>query len=174
MVRPGADWCSLCYQDLRTPSKLVTAASAPLVEASVEPGPVRWAELRAWHGGVEEAHVSEGSDGAVIAHASSSDSAVAGKEAAAPESTDAAGPDELRWPCACGAHVEFDQDACPVCGSPFLGDLRGGPSGRHRVGSAGGMFAHQWSTSRPFRFIAAGAIGLCIAVGIPVLLALFG
>jgi hypothetical protein len=170
-VRPGADWCSLCYQDLRTPSRLVTASSAPLVEASVEPGPVRWAELRAWHGGVEEAELSPDARPearlGVAGEVSPTAPAVAEPSKASPAA-------DLRWPCACGSHVEFDQDACPVCGSAFLGDLRGEASGRHRVGSAGGMLAHQWSTSRTFRFVAAGAIALFIAVGVPLMLALLG
>jgi hypothetical protein len=166
----------LCYQDLRTPSKVATAVAAPLVEASVEPGPVRWAELRAWHGEVEEALVSEVSEVSEVSagvEASTNDPA-ASIEEVAPDSAAAASSAELSWPCVCGAHVAFDQDACPVCGSAFLGDLREGPSGRHRGGSAGGLFAHRWSTSRAFRFIASGSIALCLAVGIPVLLALFG
>jgi hypothetical protein len=169
-VRPGADWCSLCYQDLRSPSHLVTASSAPLVEASVEPGPVRWAELRAWHSGVEEADLSP--DGAPNDAAPGDPKS--SKDSASPTANPAA---ELRWPCACGSHVEFDQDACPVCGSPFLGDLKEGTdafNGRHRGGSAGGGFVHQWNTSRTFRFVAAGAIALFIAVGVPLILALLG
>jgi hypothetical protein len=142
----------LCYQDLRTPSKVATAVAAPLVEASVEPGPVRWAELRAWHGEVEEALVSEVSEVSEVSagvEASTSDPA-ASIEEVAPDSAAAASSAELSWPCVCGAHVAF------------------------RGGSAGGLFAHRWSTSRAFRFIASGSIALCLAVGIPVLLALFG
>jgi hypothetical protein len=175
-VRPGADWCSLCYQDLRSQSHLVTASSAPLVEASIEPGPVRWAELRAWHGGVEEADVSPDGDpnGSSAPPAEESDKTGSVQKNPAPD---------LRWPCACGARVAFDQDACPDCGSAFLGDLREGANalnglnGRHRVGAAGGAFgafAHQWSTSKTFRFVVAGAIALFVAVGLPVMLALLG
>jgi hypothetical protein len=79
----------------------------------------------------------------------------------------------LRWPCACGNEVEFDQDTCPVCGSAFLGDLRGEAVGRHR-GASKGPFAERWASSRAFRFIAAGVIALLIAVVIPVLLTLLG
>jgi hypothetical protein len=121
--------------------------------------------LRAWQGEAEEADVN--------ADAGVGD----GVDATAPTSPASAQADpaaDLRWPCACGTSVEFDQDACPVCGSPFLGDLREGASGRHRGGAANGMFAHRWSSSRTFRFVTSGGIALLLAVGVPVLLALFG
>lgn len=118
---------------------------------------------------------------AAVAEASVTEQPTAAAEPATPPGQEAAealtapaapaGSKALGWPCLCGNQVGFDQDECPACGSPFLGDLRGENDGRHRVK---GEFSARWNESRVFRFVVAGGVAFLVAVVIPVLLALLG
>lgn len=124
----------------------MSAPAAPLVEAALEPGPVRFHELPA--SGVVDAEVVEA--------------------AAADESGES--PAVVRWPCRCGMSVPIETDVCPACGSLFLEDVREVPAGRHRGGKSGLLL----SGSRRMRLTLAGVFAALLAVGIPLLLALLG
>lgn len=92
---PAAEWCSLCYTDLRP----APAPAAPPSPAPAPPAPV---------------------PAAAPASAPSEASAASGAAVAVAE---APVQQELTWPCrSCGEHVNFDLMNCPGCGAPFLVD----------------------------------------------------
>jgi hypothetical protein len=102
LVRPGSQWCTLCYADLR-PRAAVPAptSSAPTSSAvGVEPFDPLTAPLALLERG-------EAAPGAVTA-------APAADPAAAPKPS-------AGWPCArCGATVALDETSCTSCGAGFL------------------------------------------------------
>jgi hypothetical protein len=188
-VRPDSSWCSLCYQDLRPASQLVTAAggpadgadgdgsTAPLVDVSLEPQDSGWAGFP----GDDEIVDAElvGEDGRVIAPRNGSHDALSGQGEGAPDepvqSVDLdAAPSKLaalNWSCKCGEDVSFEETSCPVCGGAFLGDLREGNGGRHRPGNSPLAWLPE---SRQVRLAAAAFIAIAFAVLIPVLITLIG
>jgi hypothetical protein len=104
-VLDGAPWCTLCYADLRAPA--ATPAPEPAAQAPVAqqpaPGP---APL------TSPAPAALPGTGVDLL-----DPALDAPVAAATHT--AFGP--ATWPCtACGAAVELEHDACPVCTTPFL------------------------------------------------------
>jgi len=200
-VRPDASWCTLCYQDLRPASQLVTtpaphgadatdavdSLAAPLVDASLEPGSGHWDEA---DGDIVDAEII-GEDGRIYAPRSGSHDAdfPAGPAAYAPAGTspvpdslaaldaelDADGEQSplaaLTWSCKCGEIVSFAEDGCPVCGGHFLGELHDSSGGRHRPGGA----ALSWlPESRQVRLALSAFVAIAIAVFIPLFMSLFG
>ena len=101
-VTASAQWCTLCYADLRVPVASVPAASVPApvvdAEAVLAAAPVQTAAP-------EQLSLAPDPilDAPVIKAAP-----VAGQELSG-------------WPClGCGAKVPLADDACPHCGSRFL------------------------------------------------------
>jgi hypothetical protein len=88
-----------------------------------------------------------------------------------PELAPTAAGSAPRWPCACGALVPIEQNECPACGSPFLGELSSMGNGRHREAVPGGL---HWPAARGARLALAGLIAVVIALGVPLLLAALG
>jgi hypothetical protein len=185
-VRPDSSWCTLCYQDLRPASQLVTTPApqaadagdlpaAPLVEASLEPGTGHWADPG--DGDIVDAELVD-DEGKIVAPrdgAHDSDqatlAALAALDAELDESSESSRLAALTWSCKCGEVVSFADDACPVCGGSFLGDLHDGPGGRHRPGSA----ALSWlPESRQVRLALSAFLAVAIAVFIPLFVSLFG
>jgi hypothetical protein len=197
-VRSDAAWCTLCYQDLRPVSELVTTPAphaadaadtlaAPLVEASLEPGTSSWND--AYDGDIVDAEIVGESvdtgkiytqrtgshDAGAGAGAGSDPDGLAALDAELDGTLDANGEPSrlaaLTWSCKCGEVVSFAEDGCPVCGSSFLGDLHDGSGGRHRPGGG----ALNWlPESRQVRLALSAFIAIAIAVFIPLSLSLFG
>ena len=172
--------------------------AAPLVDAALEPGSGHWND--AGDGEIVDAEIVDaeivdaeivGEEGRIYAPRSGShDADLAGGPAAdpagVPESLAAldAQLDErldedgqpsrlaaLTWSCKCGEIVSFAEDACPVCGGHFLGDLHDSSGGRHRPGGA----ALSWlPESRQVRLALSAFVAIAIAVFIPLFLSLFG
>jgi hypothetical protein len=185
-VRPESSWCSLCYQDLRPASQLVTTPApqagdvlaAPLVEAALEPGSDQWTDAADVADAeiVDAELVGDPSDIRKIvaprdgAH-DADQAALAALDAELDEDAETSRLAALTWSCKCGEVVSFAEDGCPVCGGSFLGDLHDGTGGRHRPGAG----ALSWlPESRQVRLALSAFIAIAIAVFIPLLLSLFG
>jgi RNA polymerase subunit RPABC4/transcription elongation factor Spt4 len=123
LLRSGAQWCTLCYADLRPrpePEPVAVSARTPsyaagaIAEASGDP-----------HAALEAAAYA-------LARP-----AQPGAEA------DLAVP--AGWPCTgCEAVVPFDEDVCPTCGTRFLEGARGQPDFLDRIGPGGLPVSQQW------------------------------
>lgn len=193
-TRPEASWCTLCYQDLRPASQLVTTPApqgvdaadllaAPLVDAALEPPSGPWGASDGDDGDIVDAEIV-GEDGRIHpprsgSHDDDAANSPANSLAALDAEFDAefdkdreqSGLAALTWSCKCGEVVSFAEDGCPVCGGHFLGDLHDGAGGRHRPGGA----ALSWlPESRQVRLALSAFVGIAIAVFIPVLVSLFG
>jgi RNA polymerase subunit RPABC4/transcription elongation factor Spt4 len=147
-VRPDAQWCSLCYFDLRPPRAEQPPQQTTRREADDLTAPALMPV------------------GAVLEHSNSSTPALTTPALTTPTST---APDAAGWPCtSCSAVVPLELEACPECGAAFLARLAG-DGGRHRSSSTDiSRF------SRPIRLAGGVLAGILIALLIPILLALFG
>jgi hypothetical protein len=174
---------------LRPASQLVTASggptddasNAPLVDVAIEPDESDWHGLPGDDDIVDAELVGE--DGRIIAPRNGAHDSLSGvtvdlssdssrHAAGEPESaTEPSGLSGLTWACKCGEDVSFDETVCPVCGAPFLGDLRDGNVGRHRPGNSPLSWLPE---SRQVRLAAAAFVAIAFAVLIPVLLTLLG
>jgi len=96
LVRPGAQWCTLCYADLRpapAPPPVAPLPPAPAAASSDIFDPLT-APLALLERGAEEL---------------------------APAEAPTVGPKETGWPCAsCGATVPLAEPNCTSCGAGFL------------------------------------------------------
>jgi hypothetical protein len=113
LLRSGAQWCTLCYADLRpTPEPEPVAVSAGAttdVAGATAADPLSALEQAAL--------------------------AIARPSAPGTEADPSAPP--VGWPCTCGEVVSFDEDACPSCGRGFLDGARGEPDLLDRIGTGG-------------------------------------
>jgi hypothetical protein len=122
-VPSEAQWCSLCFADLREPAPVRERVSVPAAPADAE--------------GLEQAAAPARNDARpdpdVLLGLSEAPAAAA--TADAEPSSDVpfgtpAGP-EIEWPCLrCGAQVLMSLDACPSCGAGFLAGATGSTSTR--------------------------------------------
>ena len=119
LLHAGAQWCTLCYADLR-PEPEPEPVAVPVREPSYAPGaagaPIDplTAPLSALDAAAQ----------ALAAH-------TADREA--PPSTVSRG-----WPCSgCQTVVPFDEDVCATCGTRFLDGARGEPDLLDRIGPGG-------------------------------------
>ena|GEM_PF-978909 len=116
LLRSGAQWCTLCYADLRPkpePEPVAVSTREPRYAAAA-PDP-------------STAPVSalEAAAQALLPPT------VTGAEA------DPSAP-PVGWPCTgCGEIVSFDEDTCPSCGTGFLDGARGEPDVLDRIGPGG-------------------------------------
>ncbi len=118
-VRKDADWCTLCYADLR-PAPTPPPRTAPVAHVAA-PAP---------------AYAPTGSDLLDAAHELVAAS-VGGADSAPSLPVDSGRPAAagklVGWPCtACGEINAFEVAACGVCGAPFGGLLRSTSSGVDR------------------------------------------
>jgi RNA polymerase subunit RPABC4/transcription elongation factor Spt4 len=127
LLRSGAQWCTLCYTDLRP---------------KPEPEPVALSVREASYAGSTAAApldpltapLSELEPAAPLSDLATAAQALAQK--AAPDA-DASTP-PVGWPCTgCDAIISFDEDACPRCGTRFLEGARGEPDLLDRIGPGG-------------------------------------
>lgn len=133
LVRPGADWCTLCYADLRP------APPQPLLE----PAPTGPAATSAPAQPAPGTASSDMFDPLTAPLALLERGAEEPATAAAPTtdpSTEGAG-----WPCAtCGATVPLDEPNCTSCGAGFLaGTLPADPVLGRLTKGAGGAVSNQ-------------------------------
>ena len=98
-LKPGAQWCGLCYADLRPPPP---APAPPAQPAAPVFAPVATAQT------------TDAVDGAS-----------AGADSAGGEGSAGPGAPKKGWPCLeCGAVNPFELEACVACGMPFGSALR--------------------------------------------------
>jgi len=121
LLRAGAEWCTLCYADLRPkpePEPVAVSARESSYAAAATPGaPVDPL--------AEPLSPLEAAAQALVRQA-------APDTDADPSST------PVGWPCTgCEAVVSFDEDACPACGTRFLDGARGEPDLLDRIGPGG-------------------------------------
>jgi hypothetical protein len=113
LLRSGAQWCTLCYADLRPKPEpepvAVSTGGRSDVAGDTSNAPVSALEAAA------QALARQGEPGTAA-------------EAAAPP---------VGWPCTCGEVVSFDEDECPTCGRKFLDGARGEPDLLARIGPGG-------------------------------------
>jgi hypothetical protein len=160
---PGdAQWCSLCFTDLREPAPVVSPEPA----AAPEPEPVG---VAAAPGAVAAAVGGTATSSAARAAAADALLATATTAPVADAEVGAGGGGKpVTWPCqACGETVAIELDACPSCGSGFLSGASSEVSVRLPVlGDIGGL-------SRSQRLLAGLGVSLVVMV-ILVLLATIG
>jgi RNA polymerase subunit RPABC4/transcription elongation factor Spt4 len=138
LLRSGAQWCALCYADLRP---------------KPEPGPVAASALKARY--------ATGARPADALTAPLSDLEAAAQALVrmpAPDSDADPSPAPVGWPCTgCEAVVSFDEDSCPACGTRFLDGALGEPDLLDRIGPGGLPVSTQW-------LIIAGGAAAMIAI----------
>ncbi len=159
-----AQWCSLCYADLREPAPVRERVVAP-----VAPTP-------------DEAHVPmamAARNGSPLPSPAGSDHAglldrpepdEPGPVAEAKEgAADPADPAEAKWPClACGEQVPLSFDSCPACGAGFLAGATTTASTRlPMVGDIGRM-------SRTQRLMVGFGIAVAVMILLVVIATIFG
>jgi hypothetical protein len=123
LLRSGAQWCTLCYADLRPktePEPVAVTTREPSYAGAAAPGaPVD--RLITPLSALEEA---------ALAIARQADGN------AAPEADGSIAP--VGWPCTgCHGMVSFGEDVCPTCGTRFLDGARGEPDLLDRIGPGG-------------------------------------
>lgn len=115
LLRSGAQWCTLCYADLRPkpePEPVAVSTREPSYAAGASPVDPPLSPLEA----AAQALLRPADPGA--------------------EADSSAPP--VGWPCTgCGEIVSFDEDACPACGTRFLDGARGEPDLLDRIGPGG-------------------------------------
>ena len=117
LLRSGAQWCTLCYADLRPapePEPVAVSARKPSYAQGATPG----------------------APADALTDLEAAAQAVVQQGAPATEADPTATP--KGWPCTgCEAIVSFDEDACPTCGTRFLDGARGEPNLLDRIGPGG-------------------------------------
>jgi RNA polymerase subunit RPABC4/transcription elongation factor Spt4 len=110
LLRSGAQWCTLCYADLRPkpePEPVAVSAREPSYAAAATAGAP-----------ADPPSALEAAAQALL-------------QQATPETA-------TGWPCSgCGAVVSFDEDSCAACGTRFLEGARGEPDLLDRIGPGG-------------------------------------
>ncbi len=152
LVRPGSQWCTLCYADLRpAPPEPPAAPVAP--EAAVAPA--------------APAHAAASSElfDPLTAPLALLERGVAGPVSSQPPSSQIQTPEsqpQVGWPCAtCGATVPLDEPNCTSCGAGFLeGTMPADPVlGRLSGGSRNGV-----SNQTKLLIMVGGSLGLLVLI----------
>lgn len=117
LLRSGAQWCTLCYADLRPKPE-----PEPVAVIAREPGYAAGATPRTSADPLTDLEAA----------------AQALVRQAAPDTAPDPSAAPSGWPCTgCAAVVSFDEDACPACGTRFLDGARGEPDLLDRIGPGG-------------------------------------
>ena len=120
LLGPGAEWCGLCYADLRSPAPAVPDGSdggMPGVGRSAPDGPGRQASVP------ERPARSAPEPGSRSGGAAGPPALVVLPLVDPPAPVGAVQPG---WPCSvCSSVVPYESDSCPVCGAGFLSALTG-------------------------------------------------
>ena len=166
-LAPSAQWCGLCFADLRpAPSPAGSAAATPAPVTDALPSPRAQTAPDAIVPATVPATVPAALPGTGTAIAVSPHATVA----AGSGSTAAGTTARPTWPCSgCGASVDVDLDACSICGTGFLGALRSSTSGIELpvVGNLGRF-------SDRSRIVLGASAGLAIALIMVIITALVG
>lgn len=134
LVRPGSQWCTLCYADLR-PAPVVQPAAEQ--HARAERGPQPKLQDGAFDPLTAPLALLDREEGAPGGQVDVAGDPPAGKHAAR-----SAEP-EVGWPCArCGTIVPFDESSCTACGAGFLENVDP-KSGARRLGLGSGEVSKQ-------------------------------
>jgi hypothetical protein len=148
-VPSEAQWCSLCFADLREPVRERSAAPA-YSETADEQVPVSVAA----HNGASSMHSAASPDALLgLTHPDPDENPPVG------EGAEVSDPAEARWPClTCDEKVPLSLDVCPSCGAGFLAGSTTVASTRLPVvGDIGKM-------SRTQRLLVGCGIGLVVMV----------
>jgi hypothetical protein len=146
-LAPAAQWCGLCYTDLR-PAPVPAAPAQPATEVVPPQRPAA----------------------APVVHPATGAQPTVSTTIPPAVHPTAAGATRPAWPCSgCGASVDVELDACSACGAPFLSALRHLSSGIELpvIGNLGRF-------SDRSRVVLGAAAGLLIAFVLVVLTALLG
>jgi ribosomal protein L40E len=132
-VPAEAQWCSLCFADLRVPAPARERVSVPVGAESA-------AEAVAAPAATPSAAQPAGDVILGLPEPTAALTAPDASETEAPET-----PEEAKWPCLrCGEQVPISFDACHACGAGFLAGSTSQPSVRLPVvGDLGGMSRNQ-------------------------------
>lgn len=151
-LSPAAQWCSLCFADLRpAPAPAPSASEPPVTRPDAVPLPSE----------VTPQAAAGSPAGASIAGATVASATQLSAPGAAARPT---------WPCSgCGASVDVELDACPACGIGFLGALRSSSTGIELP-----IVGDLRRFSDRSRVLLAAGIGLAIAFVLVLLTALLG
>jgi ribosomal protein S27AE len=158
-LRPDAQWCGLCYLDLRpAPEPAIPAQPMPAQPVAARQGPPRQpvaTQLAFIDSPVEAADGSGPTDEAVTSD---------GAGTSAEEPVRRGG-----WPCTiCSILVPIDAKVCPSCGTSFLATLQAETAAQApRPGPL-------MRLPRAARLTAALVLSLLVAVVVPLLLTLLG
>jgi RNA polymerase subunit RPABC4/transcription elongation factor Spt4 len=148
LVRPGSQWCTLCYADLR-PAPVALPPAAPQPATAV-----------ATHG-VSPSGPGSGFDPLTAPLAlldQDGDEPPRGRHAAPERLAAPAAP--AGWPCLkCGDLVAIDDSACPSCGAKFLENLDSDTS-LHRLRLNTGQVSGQLKVL----VMVGGSIGLLVVL----------
>lgn len=107
-VPPEAQWCSLCFADLRVPAAVLEPVTVPAAPA---PAPV-----------AAVAPVATPASAEVLTAGLPTPAAPVDPGVAQPQGATVA--KEATWPCPrCNASVAISQDVCPECGAGFLSNV---------------------------------------------------
>jgi hypothetical protein len=122
-VPSEAQWCSLCFADLREPAPIREQVSVP---TAPEPEAAPAAAVAAPLGGRPSPDALLGLPEPVTTAATGDAVAAEGAEPSALQPPERAA---VTWPCGrCGEQVEMALDACPTCGAGFLEGATGAVS----------------------------------------------
>lgn len=121
-VPSEAQWCSLCFVDLREPTPARERVSVPAARSAAEaPAPAAATALT---------NGARPDPDALLGLPAPAEVSVP-TEAAEDTSTEAGAPEEAKWPCLrCGEQVPISFDACHACGAGFLAGSTATPSAR--------------------------------------------
>ncbi len=160
-LRPDAQWCGLCFRDLRTaPEPEPPPAPAPVIPAQALPAQPLAARQEPPRQPVatQLAFLDLPAD-------------VTGP-AGIPEPTgtsDGASTTRGGWPCSiCSILVPIDAEVCPSCGTSFLATLQA------ETGAAAPAPGALMRLPRAARLATAVVLSLLVAVVVPLLLTLLG
>lgn len=119
VVRPGADWCTLCYADLRPAPAPVDRVAYP--RPSTAPTYQPTTSTPAFAPGTDALHAPYEHVLAAVYGGDAPATVVGGAPAAAPPPP----PKPVGWPCTkCGEFNSFERATCSICLAPFGAALR--------------------------------------------------
>jgi hypothetical protein len=116
-VPSDAQWCSLCFADLREPAPVRERVSVTAAAADAEPSADQAAA--ALNGARPDPDALLGLSSSPAAATETAEAPVSGISAV--PALAKTPPEAAKWPCGrCGAKVPISMDDCPSCGAGFL------------------------------------------------------
>ncbi|MDQ1636413.1 MAG: hypothetical protein QOJ32_3222 [Frankiaceae bacterium] len=168
-LRPDAQWCGLCYHDLReAPAPVLPAPSAPARSVPAQFAPARAVPAEVVPAHLVPADLVPDAQLALPLPLQPADSPSA--DQAGTDAPDGTAPArQAGWPCAiCSLLVPLDAEVCPSCGASFFQILQADAA---RQAPPAGVIMR---LPRAARLAAAVVLSLVLAVLVPLLLTLLG